>query len=146
MCIKLVMPSNHLILCRPLLLPPSIFPRNRVFLNESVLHIRWPKYWHFSFSISPSLNILWHCLSLGLEWKTDLFLSSGHYWYLNITQVHFFMFIFIATTFLQVTVFQLNCCNCLLYSSVQPGQLLSIYLRQCYQIHNLQTDVILYCT
>ena len=54
MCIKLVMLSNHLTLCRPLLLPPSIFPRNRVFLNESVLHIRWPKYWHFSFSISPS--------------------------------------------------------------------------------------------
>ena len=49
-----VMPSNHLILCRPLLLPPSIFPSIRVFSNESVLHIRWPKYWSFSFSISPS--------------------------------------------------------------------------------------------
>ena len=48
------MPSNHLILCRPLLLPPSIFPSIRVFSNESVLHIRWPKYWSFSFSISPS--------------------------------------------------------------------------------------------
>ena len=48
-----VMPSNHLILCRPLLLPPSIFPSIRVFSNESVLHIRWPKYWSFSFSISP---------------------------------------------------------------------------------------------
>ena len=48
------MPSNHLILCRPLLFPPSIFPRIRVFSNESVLHIRWPKYWSFSFSISPS--------------------------------------------------------------------------------------------
>ena len=47
------MPSNHLILCRPLLLPPSIFPSIRVFSNESVLHIRWPKYWSFSFSISP---------------------------------------------------------------------------------------------
>ena len=54
MSIKSVMPSNHLILCRPLLLPPSIFPRIRVFSNESVLHIRWPKYWSFSFSISPS--------------------------------------------------------------------------------------------
>ena len=48
------MPSNHLILCRPLLLPPSIFPSIRVFFNESALHIKWPKYWSFSFSISPS--------------------------------------------------------------------------------------------
>ena len=48
------MPSNHLILCCPLLLPPSIFPSIRVFSKESVLHIRWPKYWSFSFSISPS--------------------------------------------------------------------------------------------
>ena len=53
MSIALVMPSNHLILCRPLLLPPSIFPSIRVFPNELVLHIRWPKYWSFSFSISP---------------------------------------------------------------------------------------------
>ena len=49
-----VMPSNHLILCHPVLLPPSIFPSIRVFSNESVLCIRWPKYWSFSFSISPS--------------------------------------------------------------------------------------------
>ena len=48
------MPSNHLILCRPLLFPPSIFPSIRVFSRESVLHIRWPKYWSFSFSIRPS--------------------------------------------------------------------------------------------
>ena len=54
MCIKSVMPSSHLILCRPLLFPPSIFPSIRVFSNESVLHIRWPKYWGFSFNISPS--------------------------------------------------------------------------------------------
>ena len=53
MSIKLVMPSNHLILCCPLFLPPSIFPSIRVFSNESVLCIRWPKYWSFSFSISP---------------------------------------------------------------------------------------------
>ena len=52
--IKLMMPSNHLILCHPLLHPPSIFPSIRVFSNESVLHIRWPKYWSFSFSLSPS--------------------------------------------------------------------------------------------
>ena len=54
MSIELVMPSNHLIFCCPLLLPPSIFPSIRVFSNESALHIRWPKYWSFSFSIHPS--------------------------------------------------------------------------------------------
>ena len=54
MSIELVMPSNYLTLCRPLLLPPSIFPSIKVFSNESALHIRWPKYWGFSFSISPS--------------------------------------------------------------------------------------------
>ena len=54
MSIELVMTSNHLILCHPLLLLPSIFPSIRVFSNESVLYIRWPKYWSFSFSISPS--------------------------------------------------------------------------------------------
>ena len=54
MSVELVMSSSHLILCRPLLLPPSIFPRIRVFSNESVPHIRWPKYWSFGFSISPS--------------------------------------------------------------------------------------------
>ena len=54
MCIESVMPSNHFILCHPLLLPPSIFPSIRVFSNESVLRIRWPQYWSFSFSISPS--------------------------------------------------------------------------------------------
>ena len=54
MSIELVMPSNHLILCHPLLILPSIFPSIRVFSNESVLSIKWPKYWSFSFSISPS--------------------------------------------------------------------------------------------
>ena len=54
MSIELVMPSNHLILCHPLLLPPSIFPIIRVFSNESAVRIRWPKEWSFSFSISPS--------------------------------------------------------------------------------------------
>ena len=54
MSIESVMPFNHLILCHPLLLLPSIFPSIRVFSNESSLHIRWPKYWSFSFSISPS--------------------------------------------------------------------------------------------
>ena len=54
MSIELVMPSSHLILCHPLLLLPSIFPSIRVFSNESVLRIRWPEYWSFSFNISPS--------------------------------------------------------------------------------------------
>ena len=54
MSIESVMPSNHLILCRPLLLLPSIFPSIRIFFSESALHIRWPKYWSFSFNISPS--------------------------------------------------------------------------------------------
>ena len=53
MSIESVMPSNHLILCHPLLLPPAIFPSIRVFSSESALHIRWPKYWSFSFNISP---------------------------------------------------------------------------------------------
>ena len=57
MSAELVMPSNHLILCRPLLLLPSIFPSIRVFSDESVLCIRWPRNWSFSFSISPSMNI-----------------------------------------------------------------------------------------
>ena len=54
MSIKSVIPSNYFIFCCPLLLPPSIFPSIRVFSNESTLHMRWPKYWSFSFSISPS--------------------------------------------------------------------------------------------
>ena len=61
MSIESVMPSNHLILCHPLLLPSSIFPSIRVFSNESVLHIRWPKYWSFSFNISP---LGWYWLDL----------------------------------------------------------------------------------
>ena len=61
------MPSNHLILCRPLLLLPSIFPSIRVFSNESALHIRWPKYWSFSFNISPS-NEYSGLISFRLDW------------------------------------------------------------------------------
>ena len=66
MSIESVMPSNHLILCCPLLLP-SIFPSIRVFSNESVLHIRWPKYWSFSFSISPS-NENSGLISFRMDW------------------------------------------------------------------------------
>ena len=67
MSAELVMPSNHLILCLPLLLLPSIFPSIRVFSNESVLHIRWPKYWSFSFSISPS-NEYSGLISFRMDW------------------------------------------------------------------------------
>ena len=67
MSIESVMPSNHLILLHPLLLPPSIFPSIRVFSNESLLCIRWPKYWSFSFSISPS-NVYSWLISLRIDW------------------------------------------------------------------------------
>ena len=67
MSIELVMPSNYLILCCPLLFLPSIFPSIRVFSNESVLHIRWPKYWSFSFSISPS-NEYSGLISFTIDW------------------------------------------------------------------------------
>ena len=67
MSIELVMPSNHLILCRPLLLLPSVFPSIRVFSNESILRIRWPTYWTFSFSISPS-NEYSGLISFRMDW------------------------------------------------------------------------------
>ena len=73
--IELVMPSNHLIFCHPLLLPPSIFPSIRVFSNESVLRIRWPKYWSFSFSISPS-NEYSGLISFRMDWL-DLLAVQG---------------------------------------------------------------------
>ena len=93
MSIELVMPSNHFILCSPLLFPLSIFPSIRVFSNESFLHIRWPKYWSFSFSISPSneysglisfrkLHLLyWLCQNLWLcgSQQTGKFLKRWEY-------------------------------------------------------------------
>ena len=75
MSIESMMPSNHLTLCHPLLLPPSIFPSIRVFSNESVLHIRWPKYWSFSFSISPS-NEYSGLISFRMDWL-DLLAVQG---------------------------------------------------------------------
>ena len=75
MSIELVMPSNHLILCCPLLLPPSIFPSIRVFSKESVFHIRWPEYWSFSFSISPS-NEHSGLISFRMNWL-DLLAVQG---------------------------------------------------------------------
>ena len=75
MSTELVMPSNHLILCNPLPLLPSIFPSIRVFSNESVLHIRWPKYWSFSFNISPS-NECSGLISFRMDWL-DLLAVQG---------------------------------------------------------------------
>ena len=75
MSIELVMPSSHLILCRPLLLQPSIFPSIGVFSNESVLCIRWPKYWSFNFSISPS-NEYSGLISFRMDWL-DLLAVQG---------------------------------------------------------------------
>ena len=82
MSIELVMPSNHLILCCPPLFPPSIFPSIRVFSKESVLHIRWPKYWSFSFSISPSneysglISFRFDCLAVQGNLKSLLHYQS----------------------------------------------------------------------
>ena len=73
--VESVMPSNHLILCHPFLLPPSIFPSIRVFSNESVLHIRWTKYWSFSFCISPS-NEYSGLISFRMDWL-DLLAVQG---------------------------------------------------------------------
>ena len=73
--IESVMPSNHLILCRPLLFPPSIFLSIRVFSNKSVLQIRWPKYWSFSFSISPSSEYS-GMISFRMDWL-DLLAVQG---------------------------------------------------------------------
>ena len=78
MSIKSVMPSNHLILCHPLLLRPSIFPSILVFSNDSVLCIRWPEYWSFSFSISPS-NEFSGLISFRIDWF-DLLAVQGTLW------------------------------------------------------------------
>ena len=75
MSLESVMPSNHFILCHPLLLPPSIFPSIRIFPNESVLHIRGPKYWSFSFSINPS-NENSGLISFRMDWL-DLLAVQG---------------------------------------------------------------------
>ena len=75
MSVESVMPSNHLVLCRPLLLLPSIFPSIRVFPKESALHVRWPEYWSLSFSISPS-NEYSGLISLRMDWL-DLLAVQG---------------------------------------------------------------------
>ena len=91
MSIESVMPSNHVILCRPFLLPLSIFPSHRVFSSELVLHIKWPKYWSFSFSISPSNEYL-AVISFRVDWfdlavqGTFKSLLQHHSWKASILQ------------------------------------------------------------
>ena len=97
MSIKSVMPSNHLILYHPLLLLPSIFPSIRFFSNESVLWIRWPKYWSFSFSISPS-NEYSGLISFRMDWLDLLavqgtlksLLQQSHFKSINYSKLSFF--------------------------------------------------------
>ena len=84
MSFEWVMPSNHLTLCRPLLLPPSIFPSIRVFPKESVLHIRWPECWRFSFSISPSSEYS-GLISFRMDW---LDLLAVHRTFKSLLQHH----------------------------------------------------------
>ena len=76
MSMESVMPSSHLILCHPLLLPPSVFPSIRFFSNDSVIHIRWPKYWSFCFSISPS-NEYSGLISFRMDWFDLLSVQGG---------------------------------------------------------------------
>ena len=80
--IELVMPSNYFILCHPLLLPPSIFPTIRVFSNESLLHIRCPKYWSFSFSMSPSIEYS-GLISFRIDWLDLLEVQGTLKWLLQ---------------------------------------------------------------
>ena len=87
MSIELVMPSNHLILCCPLLLLPSIFPSIRVFSNESTLHMRWPKYWSFSFNISPS-NEHPGLISFRMDWF-DFLTDSDDFQYIKVLWLEF---------------------------------------------------------
>ena len=101
MSVELVMPSNHLFLCCPLLLLPSMFPSIRVFPNESVLHIRWPKYWSFTFSISPS-NEYSGPISFRMDWL-DLLAVQGtlkslqhHSWKASILQHSAFFIVQLA--------------------------------------------------
>ena len=89
-----VMPSNHLILCQLLLLPPSVLPRIKVFSSESALHIRWPKYWRFSFSISPS-NEYSELISFRIDWF-DLLPVQGT---LNIILLYFSVHILTFTLY-----------------------------------------------
>ena len=87
MSIESMIPSNHLILCRPLLLLPSIFPSIRVFSNELALHIRWPKYWCFNFSISASNDYL-ELISFSIDWFDLLAVQESNSALLHCRQIH----------------------------------------------------------
>ena len=86
------MPSKHLILCHPLLLLPSVFPSIRVFSNESALHIRWPKYWSFTFNISPS-NVHSGLISFRMDWL-DLLVVQGNSRVFSNTTVQKYQFLY----------------------------------------------------
>ena len=98
MSIELVMPSNHLILCRPLLLLPSIFPSIRVFWDESVLHIRWPKDWSFNFSISPS-NEYSGLISFGIDRYVWVLKKKQQTWFSSPKRTAFLKFVNSDTDF-----------------------------------------------
>ena len=87
--IESVMPSNHLILCHPLLLLPSIFPSISIFSNESALHIRWPKYWSFSFSISPSNEYSEHYGGSLKSRNNSTMMQQSHYWAYTLRKLQF---------------------------------------------------------
>ena len=128
MSIESVTPSNHLILCHPLLLPPSIFPSNRVFSNESILHSRWPKYWSFNFNISPSNEYsgLISFISNFLEEISSLSHSVVFlYFFALIAEEGFFFLLFFGTLHSYAYIFPFLLCFSLLFFSklfVRPPQ------------------------
>ena len=125
MPIKLVMPSSHLILCHPLLLPPSILPSIRVFSNESTLHIRWPKYGSFSFSISPS-NEHPGLISFRMDWL-DLLAVQGtllqHHRSKRVGQIESVALTHIHCCCSLVTKSHLTLCDTMDYSSLDSSVL-----------------------
>ena len=122
--IESVMPSNHLILCRPLLLLPSIFPSIRVFSNKSVLRITWPKYWSFSFSISPS-NEYSGLISFRMDWLDLLAvqgtLKSPLQHHSSKASIYLWTFRFVPLIYISVFVpvpYCLDDCSCVVQSEV----------------------------
>ena len=129
MSIKSVMPSHHLILCRPILLLPSLFPSIRVFPKESVLRIRWPKYWSFSFSISPS-NEYSGLISFRMDW---LDLLAGFYliiYHLSIylSMIHSSMYLSVCLSSLSIHLSSIYCLPIYHVSLYLCTYLSSIYL------------------
>ena len=114
MSTELVMPTNHLVLCRPLFLLPSIFASIRVFSNESTFHIRWPKYWHSSFSISPS-NEYSGLISFRIVWCDLLSAFSPERYIASFLKFSFY-FILADSWFTMLCEFQCTRCTLLLIS------------------------------